>query len=135
MSPGADSLPAGLRVEVPATTANLGAGFDALAMALDMANRVDVQVVDGRPGEGEGRLRAGRGNRFIAGLRSGLEAAGLDFERWSYRLTMRNEIPLSRGLGSSAAATVGGLVAARELAGAAGAAALPDERVMSMAAA
>jgi homoserine kinase len=129
-------------VDVPATTANLGAGFDALAMAVDMANVVDVELVDGRPGwvelevigEGAGRLRPGRGNRFIGGLRSGLEASGIDFEGWSYRISMRNEVPLSRGLGSSAAATVGGLVAARELAGAAGTAALPDARVLQLAA-
>lgn len=131
-----------VRVQAPATTANLGAGFDALAMAVDMANVVDVELLDGRlgwvdlqvQGEGAGRLRAGRGNRFIGGLRAGLEAAGIDFGRWSYRITMRNEIPLSRGLGSSAAATVGGLIAARELAGADGVAALPDERVMQLAA-
>jgi homoserine kinase len=126
---------------VPATTANLGAGFDALALALGMANVVDVELVDGRPGwvdltvegEGEGRLKAGRGNRFIAGLRSGLTEAGTDPTDWSYRVTMRNEIPLSRGLGSSAAATVGGLVAARELVGDAGAAALTDQRILEIA--
>lgn len=130
-----------IRVVVPATTANLGAGFDALALALDMANVVDIELVAGRPGwvdlrvegEGAGRLHVGRGNRFLSGLRAGLEVAGSEFNRWSYRVTMRNEIPLSRGLGSSAAATVGGLVAARELAGDAGAAALPDERILELA--
>ena len=127
-----------IRVVVPATTANLGAGFDALALALDMANVVEVELVAGRPGwvdlhvegEGAGRLRPGRGNRFLSGLRTGLEAAGTDFNRWSYRITMHNEIPLSRGLGSSAAAAVGGLMAARMLAGSAGAAALPDARIL-----
>lgn len=131
-----------IRIVVPATTANLGAGFDALALALEMANVVDIELVTGRPGwvdlnvegEGAGRLRVGRGNRFIGGLRAGLEAAGADFRQWSYRITMRNEIPLSRGLGSSAAAAVGGLVAARELAGTAGAAALPDARILELAA-
>ena len=133
--------PSGVRVVVPATTANLGAGFDALALALDMANVVDVELVGGRPGwvdltvegEGAGRLHAGRGNRFVGGLRSGLEAAGIPFGRWSYRVSMDNQVPLSRGLGSSAAATVGGLLAARELCGPAGADALPDERVLELA--
>lgn len=137
--PGA---PARFRVSVPATTANLGAGFDALALALAMANVVDIELVDGRPGwvelqvegEGAGRLRAGRGNRFIAGLRAGLQVAGRNPDAWSYRVTMRNQIPLSRGLGSSAAATVGGLVAARALAGAEGTAALSDARVLDLAA-
>jgi homoserine kinase len=133
----------GVCVQVPATTANLGAGFDTLALALEMANVVEVQLVDGRPGlvdlrvegEGVGRLKVGRGNRFLDGFRAGLEVAGADFNHWSYRVTMHNQIPLSRGLGSSAAATVGGLIAARELAGAPGAAALPDERVLELAAA
>jgi homoserine kinase len=134
-------MPEGVRVSVPATTANLGAGFDALALALSVPNVVDVELVDGRPGwvdlvvegEGAGRLKAGRGNRFIAGLRAGLTLGGRDPDAWSYRVAMRNEIPMSRGLGSSAAASVGGLVAARELAGPDGAAALPDERILELA--
>ncbi|MEA2621149.1 MAG: homoserine kinase [Chloroflexota bacterium] len=131
-----------VRVEVPATTANLGAGFDALALALGLANVVDVETTDGGrgwvdlevEGEGAGRLKAGRGNRFVGGLRGGLTEAGIDPDRWSYRIGMHNQIPLSRGLGSSAAATVGGLLAARVLAGPAGAAALTAERVLEIAA-
>ena len=63
-------------VDVPATTANLGAGFDALAMALDLANviRVEVVAAEGDPdvhvevqGEGAGQLPSGPRNRFMPG--------------------------------------------------------------------
>jgi homoserine kinase len=110
-------------VDVPATTANLGAGFDALALALDMALRVRLEAVDGTPaieveviGEGADVLPTARDNRFVAALARGLHEAGVgEGVRW--HATMENPIPLGRGLGSSAAATIAGLVAADALAG------------------
>jgi homoserine kinase len=113
-------------VEVPATIANLGAGYDCLGMALDLVNRVEVEVrgwsrdgveleVDG---EGAGELVADRTNRFVRGLESTLrEARGIDASGAAWRVTMHNRIPLARGLGSSAAATVAGVVAGNALAG------------------
>jgi homoserine kinase len=131
-----------VRVDVPATTANLGAGFDALALALDLSNRIDVEpsarsgghvelIVEG---EGADRLRGGRGNRFLKALRIGLEACDVRFERYGWRVRMQNMIPLSRGLGSSATASVGGLLAARALSGPAGRA-LSDARILALSAA
>src|SRR5215831_1407935 len=85
-----------VHVDVPATTANLGAGFDALALALDLSNEIDVEPST-RPGghvellvEGEGadRLRGGRGNRFLRALRAGLEACDVRFGRYSWRVRM-----------------------------------------------
>jgi homoserine kinase len=110
-----------LIVEVPATTANLGAGYDCLGLALDIVNRTELEPLPdsgGRieltvEGAGAGDLPADRSNRFVAALEMGLRRSGdalPDGLGWSIR--MRNEVPVSRGLGSSATATVGGLVAA-----------------------
>ena len=107
-------------VEVPASSANLGAGYDCLAVALGLTNRVEVEVrgwsrgeieltVDG---EGNGELTGDRANRCVQGVEAALrEVRGELPEGVGWRIEMRNEIPLSRGLGSSAAATVAGLVA------------------------
>lgn len=113
-------------VEVPASTANLGAGYDCLALALDLSDRITVEVGGWSraehdvsvEGEGAGELDSGAGNRFIRGLEAALVAARGEVPtetRW--RIEMRNEIPLARGLGSSAAATIGGLLAGNALVG------------------
>ena len=114
-----------LTVEVPASSANLGAGYDCLGLALELTNRVTVEATDGDgsvslgvTGEGVGELPASRSNRFVAGLDGALEAAlGPRPASIGWRIAMDNRIPLSRGLGSSAAATVGGVVAGNALAG------------------
>jgi homoserine kinase len=111
-------------VEVPATSANLGAGFDCLAVALALTNKVTLEVrswsrgqveltVDG---EGSGELTEDRDNRFVQGVEAAMRLARGELpDGVGWRVEMRNEIPLVRGLGSSAAATVGGLVAANAL--------------------
>lgn len=111
-------------VDVPASTANLGAGYDVLAMALDLLNRVTVDVLSepvvelSVEGEGAGALAADRHNRFVVALELGMRwALGEVPQGIGWRITMRNEIPLARGLGSSAAATVAGLAAADALTG------------------
>jgi homoserine kinase len=107
-------------VEAPASTANLGPGFDALAMALDMHLRVTVTPLDHGSeqlivhGEGADEIGLDAGNRFLIGLERGLQVVGL--EPPIMRIEMDNEIPLARGLGSSAAAVVAGLRAAEALA-------------------
>jgi homoserine kinase len=111
-------------VDVPATSANLGAGYDALALALDIRNRAEVELVS-RPGlaltvEGEGAedLPTDRHNRFFVALEIGLRwALGSMPPAAGWRIKLTNTIPLARGLGSSAAATVGGLLAADALVG------------------
>lgn len=113
-----------LSVDVPATTANLGAGFDTLALALDLASVIHVEVLPpgSQPevvvqvtGEGAGQLPGGRQNRFVTALTDGLLEGGLAAAELSWRVRMENRIPVSRGLGSSASATVAGLVAADAL--------------------
>jgi homoserine kinase len=141
-----------VRVEVPGTTANLGAGFDALAMALDVRNVIAVEALplSAVPpvrvevsGEGEGQLPLDEGNRFVVMLRRGLAAAGRDDPGCGWRVRMENAIPVARGLGSSAAASVGALVAARALLAAGGRAGeavdatvpgLADEDILALAA-
>jgi homoserine kinase len=113
-------------VEVPATTANLGAGYDCLGMALELTNRIGLEVRSwGRgaielavEGEGAGDLPADSRNRFVQGVEAAIrEARGSLPDGPSWRIEMVNRIPLARGLGSSAAATVGGLLAANALLG------------------
>lgn len=113
-------------VEVPASSANLGAGYDCLGVALALTNRIEVEVRGWSrgeieltvEGEGSGELTHDRDNRFIRGLEAALELVrGPLPDGVGWRIAMKNEIPLSRGLGSSAAATVAGVVAANTLLG------------------
>ena len=113
-------------VEVPASSANLGAGYDCLGVALAMTNRIEVEVRVWSRGEielvvdGEGRdeLTEDRENRFVRGLEAALRATFGELpDGIGWRIGMRNQIPLSRGLGSSAAATIGGVLAGNALAG------------------
>ena len=111
-------------VDAPASTANLGAGYDALALAVELVDRVELVVAPGGAssveveGEGSGSLSAGPDNRFLLALETGLRwALGEVPAGVGWTVRMRNAIPLLRGLGSSAAATVAGLVAANALAG------------------
>jgi homoserine kinase len=115
-----------LTVEIPATSANLGAGYDCLGLALDLYDRIEVEVRGWSRGaielavigEGQGELPEDRDNRFVRGLEAALvEARGALPEGVGWRIEMQNRIPVARGLGSSAAATVGGLVAGNALAG------------------
>lgn len=113
-------------VEVPATSANLGAGYDCLGVALAMTDTVQLEVRGWSrseieltvEGQGRGELKGDRDNRFVAGFEAALEAARGELpDGVGWRIVMHNDIPLERGLGSSAAATVGGLVAGNALLG------------------
>ncbi|MCK9222770.1 MAG: homoserine kinase [Limnochordia bacterium] len=108
-----------VRVKVPATTANLGPGFDCLGLALGLYN---VFTVEETPkgfslevfGESQG-IAKGKGNLFVRTMddvfrKVGYRPAGL-------RVVAENNIPLARGMGSSATAIVGGLVAGNALSG------------------
>ena len=105
-------------VKVPATTANLGPGFDCLGMALDIWNSVRVDI--GPPGivihgEDSDDLRPLESNLVFRCFRIPFVESGRPVPE--AMLTCQNEIPLGRGLGSSSAATVAGLMAGNELAG------------------
>src|SRR5438874_12699695 len=108
-----------VHVRVPATSANLGPGFDALGLALALYNEVEAREADGVTvtvqGEGEGQLSSGAENIVARGVRLAFEAAGQPFKGVALRCV--NRVPTARGLGSSAAAWVGGLVAGDTLLG------------------
>jgi homoserine kinase len=138
---GARLVERAVAVEVPGTSANLGAGFDALAIALDILNTVRVEVVAATAeprvlvrvaGEGSGGLPTDGTNRFVTVLEDALRDAGLAGPMPGWRIEMENAIPVARGLGSSAAATVAALTAADALLGGA---ALTAERRLELAAA
>ena len=110
----------GFRVRVPATTANLGPGFDAFGMALTIYNEFAVRfsasgLVVAIEGEGAGELAPGADNLFVQAFARAFAAAGAAPP--AIDLRMQNNIPLARGLGSSASAAVGGLVAANRILG------------------
>ena len=110
-------------LEVPASTSNLGPGFDTLGMALDLCNEVTLRV--GRIGDDSGVDQIkGAGADSLATDESNLvlRAATALYRKLGQtppplRVTLHNRIPLARGLGSSGAAAIGGLVAANILTG------------------
>lgn len=108
------------RVTVPASTSNLGPGFDCLGMALDLTLSVEVQaaaatevVLNGPETRG---LPDDASNLTLVALRDTLQKLGKPAN--AVRLRIHNEIPVARGLGSSGAAITAGVTAAHLLAGA-----------------
>ena len=113
-----------ITVQVPATTANLGSGFDCIGAALSLYNQFTFSEGMNQPGEAV--------QIFASGLdadRVSLDASNLAYQSFaklyqhlnkpvpSIRLDIHLGVPLARGLGSSATAIVGGLVGANHLAG------------------
>lgn len=108
-----------VHVVVPATSANLGPGFDSAGLALDIADEL-VAIVSDDPGlfievTGEGADEVPRDDRHLVvrAMALGFEALGMRPNGFVLRCT--NVIPHGRGMGSSAAAIVGGLVLARAM--------------------
>ena len=107
-----------LRIRVPASSANLGPGFDSFALALPLLAEFELRpakawsvTIDG---DGAG-IPADDGNLFVVAARATAKAAGRELV--AQHVTQRSAIPIARGLGSSAAAIVGGAVAANALLG------------------
>jgi homoserine kinase len=108
-----------VHVRVPATSANLGPGFDTLGLALTLHNELTVEESDhvmvSVHGEGEPELPADDRNLVVQAARLAFAAAGRSFA--GLLVDCVNRIPLRRGLGSSSAARLGGLLAANTLLG------------------
>jgi homoserine kinase len=101
-----------ITVKAPATSANLGPGFDCLAMALDIWNTVEVTRVQDQVvvrGEGKDELPADRTNLVYAAFKLPFVQRGEPVPAVS--ITCDNAIPVGRGLGSSSAAIITGLLA------------------------
>lgn len=123
----------GVAVLVPATSANLGPGFDSFGLALDMHNRFSAELAEewsvSVEGEGADVLRSDADNRVAVAMARAFEAAGRPELR--ARIECRNGIALGNGLGSSSAAIVGGLLLGEALSGVT----LGEQKLLELAAA
>ncbi|MGC5012763.1 homoserine kinase [Streptosporangium sp. DT93] len=133
-------------VQVPATSANLGPGFDTLGLALGLYDEVEAELFEpsGEPGsrgvvievegEGAGELDGGEGHLIVTTMRAAFDRMGFPQPR-GIRLRCLNRIPHARGLGSSSAAICAGILAARALAtpGPTGETGLTDDAVFALA--
>ncbi|NCT91410.1 homoserine kinase [Cellulomonas sp. APG4] len=108
-----------VRVRVPATSANLGPGFDALGLALAHHDEIEVRALGSTEvtvevtGEGAGEVEVGEDHLVVRALRTALDRVGAP--QVGVHLRCANAIPHGRGMGSSAAAVVAGVLAARML--------------------
>lgn len=122
-------------VSVPATSANLGPGFDALGLALDHRDRITAEVSDRLEitvaGPGAGTVPRDERHLVHRSMCRAFEAMACDVP--GIRLHCENRIPHGRGLGSSSAAIVAGVCAARGLV-AGGSLLMDDEAVLALAA-
>ncbi len=105
-----------VKVKVPASSANLGPGFDAIGLALQIYNELTLSVAAGPISEvqieGEGAASLPRDENHLSLRAAGVlfKAAGIKPPSW--KLRQLNRIPAGSGLGSSSAAIVGGMIAA-----------------------
>jgi homoserine kinase len=111
--------PGPVTMRVPATSANLGPGFDAFGLALSRYDEVTAQVIDSgllvhAEGEGAGDVSRDETHLIVRSMRAAFERLG--GQPAGLRLDCVNRIPHGRGLGSSAAAIVAGVELARSLA-------------------
>lgn len=123
------------RAVVPASSANLGPGFDSLGLALSLYDEINVETVESGltievSGEGEGQVPLDSSHLVVRAIEHGLLSAGVSVPGLVVRC--RNSIPHSRGLGSSAAAVVGGLAAANGLVRQSDSPALTDDELIQL---
>ncbi len=110
-----------IRVRIPATTANLGPGFDCMGLALDLWNTFELHIGQGTGvqveshGEGAATLPKDDSNLTASILVAELEAQGVTVPP-NFRIVCHNTIPCASGLGSSSTATLAGLLFAQAIA-------------------
>ena len=109
-----------VRVQIPATTANLGPGFDCLGMSLQLYNSVEMSITASDlhieiQGEGSPDLPRDEENMVFQAAQKVFRQ--VDTHPPGLRIKLNNNIPVARGLGSSTAAIVGGMIAANILSG------------------
>jgi homoserine kinase len=132
------ALPAGLvaSATVSASSANLGPGFDSLGLALSLCDEIVVETTDSGltvtvEGEGAGQVPLGPEHLVVRAIQRGLQAAGVCAGGLVVRC--RNDIPHSRGLGSSAAAVVSGLAVVNGLVAQTNSAPLSEAQLIQLA--
>ncbi|MEO1937921.1 MAG: homoserine kinase [Sulfurimonas sp.] len=108
-----------MTISVPATSANLGPGFDTLGLAVNLRNRVEFHPSKffsvSIKGEGEDNPRLKGNNLFISIFNE--HYSRLTKKKQNFKFTFYNQIPMSRGLGSSSAVIVSAIASAHEAAG------------------
>ncbi|EPY2272883.1 homoserine kinase [Clostridium sporogenes] len=105
-----------IEVRVPATSANIGPGFDCLGVAVNMYNKFFVEEIEeGLIFEGCADKFKNEDNLIYVAMKKCFDKIG--YKPTGLRIKIESDIPVSRGLGSSAACVVGGIVSANELAG------------------
>ncbi|AXN46025.1 Homoserine kinase [Mycobacterium marinum] len=130
-------LPSGLVASavVAASSANLGPGFDSLGLALSLYDEIVLETTDSGlevvvEGEGAGQVPLNSEHLVVRAIQHGLRAVGVTAAGLIVRC--RNDIPHSRGLGSSASAVVGGLAAVNGLVSQAGWVPLSDQQLIQL---
>ncbi|BDB01553.1 homoserine kinase [Clostridium botulinum] len=105
-----------VEVRVPATSANIGPGFDCLGVAVNIYNKFFVEEIEeGIIFEGCADKFKNENNLIYVAMKKCFDKIG--YKPTGLRIKIESDIPVSRGLGSSAACVVGGIVSANELAG------------------
>lgn len=108
-----------IRVRVPATSANMGAGFDSMGIALGMYNILEISEI--KAGlqvicvNSRDYVPKGKNNLVYRAMKSVFDTVG--YQEKGLRIVQRSEIPVTRGLGSSSACIIGGMLAANVLSG------------------
>ncbi len=111
-----------LHIKVPATTANMGSGFDCIGMALSLYNNVYIEsceeklIIDVKNKQNQ-EIPTDSSNLIYKSIVSFYEQFGIKNQLPNIKITQEDYIPIARGLGSSAACIVSGLLAANELSG------------------
>lgn len=132
----ADFTSHAVRVIVPASSANIGPGFDTMGLALEIHDEITAMITDDQglridvEGEGAGEVPTDERHLVVQAMNVGFAAMGKTPS--GFVIKCRNAIPHGRGLGSSAAAIIGGLAVARELV-VGGTQLLPDPELLNVA--
>ena len=106
-----------VRIRIPASTANLGSGFDSIGIALNLYNYVEMELSDSCEisSADDSEIPTGEDNLIYVSAKKVFEKAGIPFK--GLKIIEKNHIPFARGLGSSSACIAGGICGANELLG------------------
>lgn len=108
-----------VKVKIPATTANMGPGFDTLGMALKLYNEIEVEEISGKTEIYNDSVKSDenyKDNLIYKSIIAALEKFNYNYNGFKINV-LKCDIPMSRGLGSSAACIVGGITAANAIMG------------------